>query len=316
MQAAVLQSPRSFVIEERPSPEIGSDEVLVTTGICGICTSELDMWEGKARGLQFPMFIGHEVGGTVRAAGRGVRTLAPGDRVAVWSYGKGYAEEVAVREEYAVKLRPETLLDQALAEPIACSVNGVRKLDVQLNDSVCIVGCGFMGLIMLQLFLARGAGKVIAVDTRESILEIARTLGAAHCFNPRSVDVRQAVKDLTGGNGVDIGVEAGGIQETLDLAADLVRMEGKLEIFGYHQGEPRKVNLAYWNWMAFQLVNGHVRNPRVYAEGMRIGIALLEAGTLNMGPLVTHRFPFRDINEAFRVASGKPEGFIKAVVTM
>ncbi len=98
---------------------------------------------------------------------------------------------------------------------------------------------------------------------------------------------------MTGGKGVDIGVEAAGSQATLDLVGQVVRMEGKLEVFGFHQGAPRQVPWGWWNWMAFQIVNGHVRSAHIYVEGMRQGLTLLEAGQLNMKPLVTHRFALR-----------------------
>lgn len=315
MQAAILQEPRRFILEERPVPEPDKDELLVRTRVCGICTSELDMWEGKSVSLQFPLFLGHEVSGVVEAVGKKVTGVVEGDHVAVWTYGKGYAEHVAVKEEHAVKLSRDVPLDCALGEPIACAVNGVRKADVQMNDSVCIVGAGFMGLIMLQVFKVRGVGLLIAVDTRESILEMARKLGATHTLNPRQVDVKKTVHDLTNGRGVDVGVEAAGLQETLDLTTDIVRMEGKLEVFGYHQGEPRRVNWAHWNWMAFQIINGHVRSPSIYVEGMRIGIGLLESKKLNMDLLVTHRFPLEKINHGFELASSKQEGFVKGVIT-
>jgi threonine dehydrogenase-like Zn-dependent dehydrogenase len=172
-----------------------------------------------------------------------------------------------------------------------------------------------MGLIMLQVFRLRGVGLLIAVDTRDSVLKMAKKLGATHALNPRREDVVSAVKDLTGGQGVDIGVEAAGKQETLDLATDLVRMEGKLEVFGFHQGKPRSVRWDYWNWMAFQIVNGHSRSGEVYVEGMQIGLKLLEAHKLNMADLVTHRYPLERISEAFQTASKKPEGFLKGVIT-
>ena len=172
-----------------------------------------------------------------------------------------------------------------------------------------------MGLIMVQVFNASGAGMVIAVDTRDSILELARGVGATHTVNSKSVDPRTAIKELTDGKGVDIGVEGAGNQQTLDLTADLVRMEGKLEVFGYHQGEPRRVNWGYWNWMAFQIINGHTRSGSVYVEGMKIGLQLLEAGKLDMNSLVTHRFALHEINRAFEIASSKQEGFVKGVIT-
>lgn len=316
MKAAILQGPGKFTVEERPMPVVKDHEILVKTKACGICTSELDMWEGKAQGLEYPRFIGHEPSGIVEAIGKEVRGISVGDHVSAWSEGQGYAEYFAAHEDHVYKLAKATSLEHALGEPIACSVNGVRKANPQLNDSVCIVGCGFMGLIMLQVFKSAGAGLLIAVDARESILKLAKSLGATHVLNPATSDVKKSILALTGGKGVDIGVEAAGRQRTLDLTTELIRMEGKLEVFGFHQGEPRRVNWGYWNWMAFQIVNGHTRSASIYIEGMRLGLAMMERGVLNMQPLVTHRFSLDRINEAFAVASKKEDGFVKGVIAL
>ncbi len=316
MKAAILEAPGRFVLTDRPRPEIGSDEILVRSEVCGVCTSEVDMFEGKNEALEYPRFIGHEVSGVVEEVGSRVRDFEPGDRVAVYSEGGGYAEYTVVPASWAVKLRDETQLEHALGEPIACSVNGVRKARPELNDSVCIVGCGFMGLIMLQVFRAGGAGKVIAIDRRRSALDLAEELGATHTIAAGESDaVIDTVKEITDGRGVDIGVEAAGVQATLDLTSQIVRMEGKLEVFGFHQGGLRKVDWAHWNWMAFQIVNGHTRSQDIYVEGMRLGLGLIESGQLNMAPLVTHRYGLSDINDAFESASAKEEGFVKGVIT-
>ncbi len=314
MRRAMLQAPGKFTVETIPIPVPGDDELLVRTKACGICTSELDIWEGRLEGLEYPRFIGHEPSGIVEAVGKDVKEFSPGDHVSVWSEGKAYAEFFTTPAAYAAKLRPGTVLEQALGEPIACSTNGVLKADPQLNDSVCIVGCGFMGLIMLQIFRARGAGQIVAVDTRDTILALAKQLGATQVLNPATVDVAAAIKDLTHGRGVDIGVEAAGRQATLDLVGSVVRMEGKLEVFGFHAGASRQVPWGFWNWMAFSIINGHVRSAHVYVHGMKTGLALLEAGTLNMEPLVTHRFSLEEINKGFEVASSKREGFVKGII--
>jgi len=315
MRAAILKAPRKFVIEELPIPEIKEDEVLIKTKICGVCTSELDIWNGVNKGIKFPIFIGHEVSGIIEKTGPKVTAVKPGDAVSVWCDGKGYAEYVAIKEAYVYKLKNKNLLSQALGEPIACSVNGVRKLNVQLNESVCIVGCGFMGLIMLQVFKVAGVGMIIAVDTRDSILQIAKKLGAHYTFNPLKHNVKNEIYQLTNQRGVDIGVEAAGNQKSLDLTSEIVRMEGKLEVFGFHQGEARQVNWGYWNWMAFQIINGHTRSPHIYVEGMRIGLQLLEMNKLKMKDLVTHHFPLTQINEAFKIAIKKPQDFVKGMIT-
>jgi len=314
MSAAVLHGPHTFKLEERPIPSIEPDELLVKTKACGICTSEIDFFLGNAKGFEYPRFIGHEPSGIVVEVGSAVQGFVPGDPVGIWSEGKGFAEYVATKAAYVHKLHAGTALEEALGEPIACATNGVRKADPQLNDSVCIVGCGFMGLIMLQVFRARGTGLMIAVDTRKSIRDLALKLGATHAFDPSTVNVVEAVKDLTGGRGVDIGVEAAGKQQTLDMAANLTRMEGKLEVFGFHQGEPRSVPWGFWNWMAFHIINGHVRSAQIYVEGMKLGLGLLDAGKLNMTPLVTHRFALSDINRGFETASSKEEGFVKGII--
>lgn len=314
MKVASLDGPKKFVILEQPLPKIESDEVLVKTKSCGICTSELEIWEGTPEWIKYPLFIGHEASGIVEAVGSKVTSVKPGDHVAAWIEGNGYAEYFSVKSEYLYKLSPKTPFDLALGEPISCSVNGVRKLDVQLNDSVCIVGCGFMGLIMLQVFKVRGAGLLIAVDARDSMLQLAKKLGATHCFNAAKNDVVREIKNLTADKGVDIGVEAAGKQVTLDLTAKLVRMEGKLEVFGFHQGEPRLVNWGFWNWMAFQIVNGHSRSAHIYVEGMRLGLELLESNKINMSELVTHRFSLNEINDGFQLAVDKPDGFVKGVI--
>ncbi len=314
MQAAILHAPRKFTLEERPIPVIGPDELLVKTHTCGICTSELEIWLGNLKGLDYPRFIGHEPSGVVMQVGKAVRGFAVGDHVTVWSEGKSFAEYFSAKAEYAVKLKPEIPLGQAIGEPIACATNGVRKADPQLGDSIAIIGCGFMGLILLQVFKARGSGLTIAVDTRKSIRDLALRLGATQVFDPKNTDVVTAVKELTDGSGVDIGVEGAGTQETLDLAADCTRMEGKLEVFGFHAGEPRAVPWGYWNEMAFQIINGHVRSARIYVEGMRMGLGLLESGKLAIGPLITHSFVLKDINRAFETAAAKQEGFVKGVI--
>lgn len=314
MQAAILQKPGSFHVEEMAIPRPQPDELLVRTKACGICTSELDIFLGKAPGLDYPRFIGHEPAGIVVEVGDKVEGFAPGDHVSVWSEGKSYAEYFVTKAAYAYRLLPTTPFEEALGEPIACSTNGVTKADPQLNDSVCLIGCGFMALIMLQVFKARGAGKIIAVDTRESVLALARSLGASHTINPKIDDPVKSVKDLTDGRGVDIGVEAAGTQATLDLVGNVVRMEGKLEVFGFHQGAPRQVPWGWWNWMAYTIVNGHVRSSQIYVDGMRKGLGLLEAGRLMMKPLVTHRFRLDEINLGFQTAAAKQEGFVKGII--
>lgn len=97
MKIAVLQGPRAFDLTDAPIPEITADEVLVRVAYCGVCTSELDMWEGTAGTSVFPRMPGHEVSGVVEQVGPHVSTFKPGDKVGAWVTGQGFAQYVAVK---------------------------------------------------------------------------------------------------------------------------------------------------------------------------------------------------------------------------
>ena len=314
MKLAVLTAPQTFEVVDAPVPTIAADEVLVEVAACGVCTSELDMWEG--RGSEgFPLHPGHEVSGTVVEVGPQVRGFAAGDPVAVWATTRGYAEYVAVKAEYC-RLARGVPLEAALAEPLACSVNAVELADVRLADDVVVVGAGFMGNLVQQLVALRGARSVVVADTRPDALDRASALGATRVVDVRSQSLRDVVAEVTDGRGADITFEVTGSQAAIPVLGEVTRMSGKIAVVGYHQGEPRQIPLGEWNWMAFQVVNAHFRDVATIMRGMTVGMRLLTSGQLSMRPLVTHSFALADIDEAFRTAHEKPAGFVKATVTM
>jgi threonine dehydrogenase-like Zn-dependent dehydrogenase len=266
--------------------------------------------------LDYPRYIGHEVSGEIMAVGAEVKEYKAGDRVSAWVDARGYAEEVTVKPERIFPIAREIAFEQALAEPISCATNGVLRANIQLGDSIALAGTGFMGLILLQELKLRGPSQIIAIDIREEMLGLARRLGADVVINPRQEDPVQRVKQLTHGKGVDVAFEVGGVQDTLDLAADLCRMEGKLVIFGYHPGPRQIKNLGFWNWMAFDIVNAHFRDLNTILRGARIGMELLNAGKIEMAPLITHKYSLEKIEAAFTAAKEKPKGFVKSVIVM
>jgi 2-desacetyl-2-hydroxyethyl bacteriochlorophyllide A dehydrogenase len=313
MKIAVLAGPQTFEIADQPTPNIQPDEVLVRVAACGVCTSELDMWEGKAGPNIYPRYPGHEVSGIVEKVGEDVRTLKPGDAVGVWAPGNGFAEYVAVKAEYCYPAG-DVPLDLALAEPMACAVNAVEMANLSLSDDVVIIGAGFMGNLVQKLVTLQGPRNLIVADVRKDALERARQLGASPVVDITQENLPERVKELTEGRGADASFEVTGVQAPLQMLGDVTRMSGKVVIVGYHQGGLRQINLAYWNWMAFQILNAHFRDIQVIQRGMRIGMRLLTSGRLSLDGLVTHRFSLADVNEAFRIAHEKPVGFVKSTV--
>jgi 2-desacetyl-2-hydroxyethyl bacteriochlorophyllide A dehydrogenase len=315
MKIAILTGPKEFKFQEEQLPALGPEEILVQVAACGVCTSELDMWEGKVNSQMYPRYPGHEVSGVVAEVGKDVQGFAPGDRVAVWAPGRGFAEYVVVKSKYCFPAG-DLPLDLALAEPLACAVNTVELANISLSDDVVIIGAGFMGNLVQKLVALQGPRRLIVADTRDDALERALKLGATHVVNVTKESLPEVVKSLTDGQGADVSFEVVGAQAPLNLLGDVTRMSGKVVIVGFHQGKPRQIPLGYWNWMAFQILNAHFREEATILRGMRIGMRLLTSGRLSLEDLVTHRFQLSEINKAFEAAHEKPEGFVKSTIVM
>ena len=272
------------------------------------------MWEGRGSN-PFPWYPGHEVSGTVEEVGAEVTALAPGDPVAVWVTERGYAQYVAVPSAYCLPAHGIPL-DLALGEPIACAVNAVELAAPALGDDVVIVGAGFMGNLIHKLVWLKGPRRVIVADTRLDALERAGRIGADRLVDVTRESLTDAVLHETEGRGADVTFEVTGVQAPLSLLGEITRMSGTVAIVGYHQGGNREIPLAQWNWMAFRVVNAHFRGVATIMRGMHVGMRLLTSGRLNIEELVSHRFPLDNIQDAFMTAYEKPEGFVKATVSL
>ena len=311
----MLEAPKRLRLVERALPPIGRSEALVRVAACGVCTSELDVWDGSAGSEGFPRFPGHEVSGIVEAVGEEVTSVRPGDAVGVLA-SRGFAEYVAVGADRCFGAGELPLEIASWAEPLACAVNAVELADVSLGDDVLIIGAGFMGSLAQLLVGLRGPRNVIVADTRTDALERALAMGATHAVNPMEEDLPARVKELTDGRGADVSFEVTGRQAPLLALGDATRMSGTVAIVGYHQGGMREIPLAQWNWMAFKIANAHFREQATILRGMRTGMRLLTSGTLRLDALATHRFPLDEVQRAFETAHEKPEGFVKATVSM
>jgi threonine dehydrogenase-like Zn-dependent dehydrogenase len=169
----------------------------------------------------------------------------------------------------------------------------------------------------LLIQLARDAGaRVIALARRPFALETARSLGAEAVELGDRAATLQAFGELTGGRLADVAIEATGAQEPLHLAGELTRERGRLVIAGYHQDGMREVNMQLWNWRGLDVINAHERDPAVYLEGMRLALEAVRAGRLDPAPLYTHRLPLEELGRAFELTRDRPDGFMKALITV
>lgn len=171
-----------------------------------------------------------------------------------------------------------------------------------------------MGLLLLQCLKVQGPKKIIAIDLRREALSQALKYGVDAVLLADDKQLPSKVLELNGGKEPDIVIEATGSQNGLTLCGDLIKIRGRLVIYGYHQGPSRQVNIQQWNWKGLDVTNAHERDLVIYTAGMKAGFDLVEQGKLVMDGLVTHRFSINEINEAFRLSCEKPAGYIKSTV--
>jgi threonine dehydrogenase-like Zn-dependent dehydrogenase len=317
MRAARVTAPGELSVEQVDRPEPGAGEVRIAVEGCGVCASNLLPWKGS-EWIGYPLNaggLGHESWGTVDALGDGVTDLALGDRIAALS-GRSYAEYDIAAADAVVKLPPALDGKPFPGEPLGCAFNIFRRADIRAGQTVAIVGIGFLGAVLTKLATDAGA-RVIAISRRQSSLDLATSYGAAETV-PMDDHWRiiESVKAITGEALCERVIECVGYQWPLDLAGELVGFGGKLIIAGYHQDGPRQVNMQMWNWKGIDVINAHERDPAVNLQGLREAVDAVASGRLDPAALYTHSYPLERLGEALDATRDKPDGFVKALVTL
>jgi threonine dehydrogenase-like Zn-dependent dehydrogenase len=316
MQAAVFTGPQRLHIASLASPEPGPHDVRVRLEGCGVCASNLPVWEGRPW-FTYPLAPGapgHEGWGRIDAVGQEVHGLAIGTRVALLSFHAYATYDLAPAE--AVVPLPACLDGMPFpGEVLGCAMNVLRRSEICPGQTVAIIGIGFLGALLTSLASQAGA-RVLAISRRAFALEVAQQCGAAVTLGLHDPhQVLTQVKALTDDIGCDRVIEAVGLQESLDLAGELTRVRGRLIIAGYHQDGLRQVNMQLWNWRGFDVINAHERDPAVALEGMRLAVEAVARGTLNPIPLYTHTAQLEQLPMVFAAMQQRPDGFLKACIT-
>ena len=152
--------------------------------------------------------------------GRMVLGVSPGE----YRRHGAFAEYVNVPQHILYRIPDNVSFTQAsMVEPVAVAAHAVELTPLQWNDTAVVVGCGMIGLFVVQVLRARGCGTIIAIDLEEKKLQLARELGADAGFNPKSNNIRQEVEKLTEGRGADVAFEVVGITETINTAIESLR---------------------------------------------------------------------------------------------
>jgi len=348
MRAAVTYAPGDVRIEEVSVPAWEPDLVLVKVAACGICGTDIHIFEGHMAPMwppYYPFIQGHEWCGTVAAVGGLARTdLKPGDRVIMeptigcgacsmciqGSYhlcqnaakpGGGYKllghtadgafSEYGVAPPNNLHKMPEKMRweDAVIVNQVVIALHALDRGKVEPADKVAILGPGLLGLAVLQLARAFGASRTY-ITGRGYRLDIARELGADVTIDITKEDPVKVVMEDTGGRGVDLAVECAGPPETMRQAVAMARRGGRVVLEGINGGQevPFKTDRIVLDEIA---ILGGRGSPNCYPRA----IQLMADGRIDTKKMLTHAFPLEKFGEAMRMFKAREDGVMRVMLT-
>lgn len=312
MQAGRIIAPEQFDAVEVNTPEPQEKEVRIKMQGSGLCASNLPLWEGRDW-FDYPIGPGkpgHEGWGIIDAVGPEVDDQLIGKRVTALTY-KAFAQYDTADEKDVVIL-PNFLSDKPFpGEPLGCAMNIYKRTQPSAGEKIAVIGCGFLGLLLIQLLKDKGC-EVLAISRRNFSLEKAEEMGADQCIKlDEHQRIIQEVKNSTNGDFCAKTIECTGKEWPLNLGIQLTKTRGKLVVAGYHQDGMRSVNIQLLNWRGIDMISAHERNSKAYIKGIKEAIVAIEEGRLNPFPLFTHKFSMEELGKGFTHLKERPDGFIK-----
>lgn len=336
MKAAVLESLDNLVLRDVPTPEIGDDDALMRVEAVSICGSDVRIVHHGNPRVKMPAIPGHETAGVIVKVGRNVKRVKEGDRVALgadvpcgqchWcrnglgnncaiNYAIGYqipgafAEYIKlprlVLEEGPVSTFSEALKfeEAALAEPLACAINGLELVKMSLGKTVVIFGLGPIGCMMIDLARVMGATKVIGIQRSKLRMEIAKQYGADVYVNSSEEDVIARCREETGGEGPDVVITTSGSVDVHEQSIEMVAHRGYVNLFGGLGKDVRPMSVLsnVIHYKECFVTGSHGSTPRQHS----LALQLLERGMVRVKPIITHHYPLTQIGEAFQTMESR-----------
>jgi len=330
MKAAMLYGVKDLRIEDVPEPEVEAGEVLVRVKAATTCGTDLKIFQRGyvERVIRLPTIFGHEWAGEVVKVSEGLEWPKKGMHIRagnsapclhcnmcqkgkynlcenmIWLWG-AYAEYIKVSARMVLVNTQEipthvSYEEAAITEPLACVLHGVEEAQVKLGDTVAIIGAGPIGLLHLLTVKKLGVERAIIIDLIEERLDFAGKLGADETVNAGKVDATKAVKQLTGGYGADVVIEAIGLPSTWEQALKLVRKGGTvLEFGGCPPGTEVKLDAEQLHYGEVTVLGTFHTTPLHFRKALN----LIASRTIDVRPLVTRRMRLENIKEAFEILS-------------
>lgn len=333
MKSAILKELNKLVLCDVREPVCGEEEVILEPQSVAICGSDVRIYRHGNQRVHPPTVIGHEVAGIVSETGKKVKNLQVGDRIVIGAdvpdmdSGRGYTmrgmgnlcpenyaigyqldgafqqkmklNEVTVKYGAIAKI-PDSLSydDACIAEPLACAIHGLELAQMGLGKSICVIGLGPIGCMVLELSRHFGAGKVFAAQRSRKRLEMARTfLPGAHFIATEEENLVEAVLRETDGEGVDLVITTAGTTKAQEDAIQIVRKRGYVNLFaGLKNQPPLVLDSNRIHYKECFVMGSHGSNLPDVEKAVR----LLAQGKISSKKYISKIFPLSDIEKAFQ----------------
>ena len=337
MLQQVMTAPGKIEFREIETPVPRAGEVLIRIMKIGVCGSDIHVWHGKHPFTSYPVTQGHEVSGEIAALGAGVGNLEVGQKVTIQPQvvcGKCYPcrhgkynlcetlkvmgfQTTGVASEYfavdAAKVTPlpqEMSFDEgAMIEPLAVAVHAVRKFGDMQGIRVAVLGAGPIGILVAQAAKGMGAESVLITDISDLRLEKARQCGVDFCVNTREADFGEALVSSFGPDKADVIYDCAGNNVTMGQAIRCARKGSTIILVAVFAGMA-EVDLAVLNDHELDLNTTMMYRNEDYLEA----IELVRAGKVDLKPLISKHFAFRDYAEAYRYIDENRETTMKVII--
>jgi L-iditol 2-dehydrogenase len=325
MRAVYFLEPGKLELREVPIPEPAAGEVIIKVESATTCGTDLKAYLRGHRIFKPPMPFGHEYAGYVSAVGQGVTKFKVGDAVMGINsapcnqcyYCKRGRQQLCVELDnrfnfgtYAEYVRiPSYITAQNLhhkpahlpfteasfIEPLSCAVLCASYTDVQLGDTVAIIGMGAQGLMQIQLMKAMGASRVIAIGRAKGRLERAKQVGADHTFSSLDGDPLEFVRQQTEGRGADVVIEAAGTPETWSQAMLMTRKGGTvIQFSGLAGGTQVPFDATHLHYGEITMKGVFHTTPHM----VELAAEILAAGAVSVKPLLDGEVPLSKVEDA------------------
>ena len=315
---------RQFETKNFDLPNPGAHEVILENQCCGICGTDVHIYFGQpgASDVNPPVVLGHEYSGRIVAVGDDVTALQVGDHVTVDPHlycgtchycrngakqlcsameaigvnrNGGFAQYSLVPAGQCLPVLPTLDFEAAaMSEPLACCLHGIDRAEIRPGMNVCIIGGGPIGLLMVQLARLSGAANIVLSEPVEMRRKIGLSLGADYAIDPTTAPMEQLMLRTLGRPGADVVIECVGIPKAAAQAFEAADKGATIVLFSVQAPGAAYAMDLFQAFRKELTVKTSFVNPDTHQRA----VALLNSGRIQTAPLITHRFPLDQVEQA------------------